>query len=143
MHNNPLRFYVKAHLPGAVDSWLDARRAEAGMYDVPCNGCTKCCHGDAIRLLPQDDATQYQTEPHDWMPGHLMLAHAPNGDCVYLGAGGCTIQSTKPLMCREMDCRRIAQAVTYTQARKMAATGRLRIDVWQRGRELLRSAEQP
>ena len=109
------------------------------MYDVPCNGCTRCCHGDAIRLLPSDDPSNYQTEPHDHIDGELMLAHKPNGDCVYLGATGCTIHPTKPLMCREMDCRRIAQAITWTQARKLGARGSFRMDVWSRGKELLRS----
>ena len=27
--------------------------------EVPCNGCTRCCHGDAIRLLPADDAARW------------------------------------------------------------------------------------
>lgn len=109
------------------------------LYDVPCGGCTRCCHNDAVRLLPSDESSQYQTEPHPYMPGALMLAHAANGDCVYLGSHGCTIHGTKPLMCREMDCRRIAQAITWTQARKLEARGGLRMDVWRRGKELLRS----
>ena len=109
------------------------------MYEVPCGNCTRCCHGDAVRLLPSDDLSQYKTEPHPYIPKARMLAHSPNGDCVYLGLGGCTIHDTKPLMCREMDCRRIAQAVTWTQARKMEARGGLRMGVWRRGKELLRS----
>ena len=109
------------------------------LYDVPCGGCTRCCHNDAVRLLPSDEPSQYQTEPHPYMAGALMLAHAPNGDCVYLGPQGCTIHATKPLMCREMDCRRIAQAITWTKARKLEAKGGLRMDVWRRGKELLRS----
>lgn len=104
-------------------------------YTVPCNGCTLCCRGDAIRILPEDDPSRYQTEPHDRMAGHLMLAHKENGDCVYLGARGCTIQEDKPLMCKEMDCRRIATSLSWTQARKM---GNFNIVVWKRGKELLR-----
>jgi len=38
-----------------------------------------------------------------------------------------------------MDCRRIAQAITWTQARKLNARGVLRMDVWRRGKELLRA----
>ncbi len=104
--------------------------------EVPCNGCTLCCHGDAIRLLGVDDPAQYQTEPHDWMPGHLMLAHKPNGDCIYLGESGCTIHERKPQMCREMDCRLVAHHLGYTQARK----ANIQIAVWHKGRALLRAA---
>lgn len=107
---------------------------------VPCNGCTRCCHGDAVRILPGDDASKWQTVAHDHMPGHLMLAHKPNGDCYYLGPSGCTIQHDKPTMCVEMDCRRIAQVLTWTQARKIK---NFPIAVWQRGRELLREGAAP
>jgi Fe-S-cluster containining protein len=68
-----------------------------------------------------------------------MLAHAKNGNCIYLGENGCTIHDTKPQMCKEMDCRRIAAAVTWTQARKLNKQGKIRIEIWQRGKELLRS----
>lgn len=108
------------------------------LYDVPCGGCTACCHKDAVRLLPGDDSFEYETEPHPFMPGELMLAHKPNGDCLYLGDKGCTIHEWKPQMCREMDCRRIAQAITWTQARKLDTRGGLKMIVWKRGKELLR-----
>lgn len=65
-----------------------------------------------------------------------MLAHKPNGDCVYLGDRGCTIQDDKPQMCGEMDCRLIAQHFNYTQARKVKG---LPIAIWHRGKELLRT----
>ena len=106
---------------------------------VPCDGCTRCCHGDAVRLLASDDLSKYQTEPHPYMPEAWVVAHKPNGDCLYLGDEGCTIHDTKPQMCRDMDCRRIAMAITWTQARKAAAGGMLRMDVWRRGKELLAS----
>lgn len=107
-------------------------------FDVPCNGCTLCCHGDAVRLLPGDNPEEYQTEPHPYKPGELMLAHKPTGECVYLGESGCTIQDTKPLMCREMDCRRIAQSISWTQARKLDAKGAFPMMIWRRGRDLMR-----
>ena len=109
---------------------------------VPCDGCTRCCHGDAVRLLDSDDLSKYQTEPHPYMPEVRVVAHKPNGDCLYLGDEGCTIHDTKPQMCREMDCRRIAMAITWTQARKAAAGGVLRMDVWRRGKELLARLER-
>lgn len=100
---------------------------------VPCNGCTLCCQNDCIRLLPGDDISIYQTQPHPYLSGALMIAHKPQGSCVYLGASGCTIHDTKPQMCREMDCREISKKITYTQARKLRV-----VHVWQRGKHLLR-----
>ena len=112
-------------------------KCESAMSDhfinvVPCNGCTLCCRGDAIRLLPADDPSQYETEPHDRYPGQLMLAHKANGDCVYLGESGCAIHDRSPLMCREMDCRNVARALSYTQARKLGNV----IHVWKKGKSL-------
>ena len=78
-------------------------RVAMGFYAVPCNGCTACCHDDAVRILPHEDASRWQTEPHPYMAGALMLAHKPNGDCIYLGEGGCTRQADKPQQCHEMD----------------------------------------
>lgn len=107
--------------------------------DVPCNGCTACCQNDAVRILPHEDASLWQTQPHPYVPGALMLKHAPNGDCVYLVRGkGCIVHGAAPQQCREMDCRAVAAALGYTKARKLIAQGAIRADVIRRGRELLR-----
>lgn len=102
-----------------------------------CAACVLCCRADAVRLLPEDDAGSYLTEPHDTMPGERMLAHRANGDCVYLdrAAGGCSIYERRPLMCRHMDCRLIALALSFTQARTHPG---LPLSVWRRGRDLLK-----
>ncbi len=99
---------------------------------VPCNGCTACCVNDAVRLLPGDDVGGYLTEPHPWMSGERVLAHKDNGECVYLGNGGCTIHARRPRMCRTMDCRNIARGITFEDARELRI-----VRVWRRGRELL------
>lgn len=65
------------------------------MSSVPCAGCTLCCRTDAIRLLPDDDASQYQTEPHPHHPGSLMLAHKADGSCIYLTEAGCGINAAR------------------------------------------------
>ena len=106
--------------------------------NVPCDGCTRCCKNDVIRLLSGDDPTLYKTVPHPYLSEALMLDHAENGDCVYLGDQGCTIHDTKPQLCREMDCRNIAAMINYTQARKLAKDGTLHFGVWLRGKELLK-----
>jgi Fe-S-cluster containining protein len=100
--------------------------------NVPCNGCTLCCKGDAVRLLP-GDGLNYFVEPHPTMPGEWMLAHKPNHDCIYLGDTGCTIHGKAPRMCMEMDCRVIAGKVTKKKAQRMRGM----MEIWQRGKELL------
>lgn len=104
---------------------------------VPCNGCTLCCQNDLLRLLPGDDPSQYETMPHPLMPGQLALAHKPEGSCVYLGSTGCSIHERRPQMCREMDCRIVAQRMTFTQAQQYNI-----VAVWRRGRELSTKAKE-
>lgn len=78
---------------------LDIRKTRV----VPCGTCVECCKGDAIFMHPEcgDDPSQYQTE---WYEGREILAHKPNGDCIYLGENGCTIHERRPTICRELDC---------------------------------------
>jgi Fe-S-cluster containining protein len=35
------------------------------------------------------------------------LSQRDNGDCVYLGDGGCTIYDRRPFVCRGFDCRQL------------------------------------
>lgn len=116
-----------------LDEKMTETEAKGKIYNVavPCDGCTLCCRGDAVRLLPGDDPTQYRTEPHDRFPGELMLAHKPNGDCVYLGEHGCDNHANRPIMCRGMDCRLIPQRFSWTQARQYKI-----LPVYRRGKEL-------
>lgn len=107
----------------------------------PCNGCRRCCIGDAVRLLPHERAEDYETEPHPYAAGQRMLAHDANGHCIYLGEEGCTIYDRRPQQCRDMDCRLIARRFSYTQARKLHADGRMPYPVWAMGRALLRCSD--
>lgn len=100
-----------------------------------CNGCVRCCLGDAIRLLPGDNPDDYKTVPHYSDPSQLMLEHNKNGDCIYLSKSGCKIHEHKPIMCKGMDCRVFAQRLSYTQARRLPW---LRMSVYNKGRELAR-----
>jgi len=74
---------------------------------IQCGGCRKCCLGDTITLTPSDNPSQYKTRCRD---GKLELANK-DGQCVYLGASGCTIYGRQPEMCRRFDCRLYALAV--------------------------------
>jgi hypothetical protein len=107
------------------------------MNAVPCNGCTLCCQRDAIRLEAEDRPEDYQTEPHPYLPGALMLAHKPNGECVYLDAQGCSIHGRAPSLCRVADCRAVALQVDFETARQLHLQGRLDFRVWDRGHELI------
>lgn len=107
------------------------------VIEVPCNGCTLCCHRDAVRILPHEDAKRWRTEPHPYFRGQRMLAHNEDDDCVYLGPGGCTIYEDRPQMCGELDCRIFSQ-MSYTKARKLDKQNKLRIAVWRCGKQLAR-----
>ena len=104
---------------------------------VPCNGCTLCCQGDAIRLEPEDRPSDYLTEPHPYIRGALMLAHKPNGECIYLGEHGCTIHDRAPSLCQSADCRSVAASIDLQTALRLHAMGRLDFRVWDQGHKLL------
>lgn len=105
--------------------------------EVPCNGCTLCCHGDLIRLERIDRGEDYKVETHPFIPGALMLAHKPNGDCIYLDSGKCSIHENAPSLCRLADCRGIAMKFDYDTARRLHAMRLIDIRVWDHGRMLI------
>ncbi len=77
---------------------------------VPCGTCHACCRRQWVVINPQagDVPELYDTvdivDPATGAPAKA-LAHRANGDCVYLGASGCTIHARVPAMCRDFDCR--------------------------------------
>jgi len=113
---------------------------------VPCNGCGLCCKNDAIMLHPEcgDKPETYQTVPFvnplTGEPG-LMLAKAPNGECIYLGASGCTIHDRAPTICREFDCGKMFKLYTLKQRQQLVASGMFGKDVLDRGRQITRIRE--
>lgn len=104
---------------------------------VPCNGCTLCCKGDAIRLTEEDNLSNFLTEPHPFIQGALMLAHKPNGDCIYLNESGCGIHDSAPSLCRSADCRSIALKYDFDTAMQLHKMKRIDIRVWDKGNDLL------
>jgi len=109
---------------------------------VPCNGCTLCCQGDAIRLTEEDNPDEYLTEPHPYISGALMLAHKPNGDCVYLVESGCSIHDRAPSLCRSADCRSIALKYDFDTAMKLHNMKRIDIRVWDKGNDLIKEMKK-
>lgn len=111
---------------------------------VPCAGCTLCCQGEAIFLHPEhgDIPVLYQTvpavNPVTQTPS-LMLAHKPNGDCIYLDrATGCTIHDRAPAICREFDCRKFYLRImefSRNERRRMLKAGLLSRDKLNAGRD--------
>ena len=95
---------------------------------VPCNGCRACCINDMIILHPEhgDRAADFQTvacrHPLTGKPA-LMLDHKPNGECVYLGEGGCTIHERAPAICREYDCRKQYLSMSRPERRRAIRAG--------------------
>jgi len=104
---------------------------------VPCSGCTLCCQKDAVPLKEEDRTENYLTEPHPYIPGALMVAHKPNGECIYLEAQGCSIHNRAPSLCRAADCRAVALQIDLETARQLHLMGRLDFRVWDKGRELV------
>lgn len=93
--------------------------------EVPCNGCTICCHGEAIVLHPEDgdNPADYIVEIHPIF-NIPILAHKPNGDCIYLDdATGCTIHDRAPVVCRKFDCAALVRKIGFTTARKLVKAG--------------------
>ncbi len=104
---------------------------------VPCNGCTLCCQGDAVKIEKEDTGKGYQVEAHSYIPGALMIAHKKNGDCVYLFEYGCSIHNNAPSLCREADCRSLALMLDFTTAMKLHELKRIDIRVWDQGNKLI------
>lgn len=97
---------------------------------VPCDGCTACCHGQAIFLKPDkgDVPEQYQTKPwNNPVRGEimLMLDHEENGDCIYLGETGCTIYARRPFQCQAYDCRKLFLTIPHKNRKRLIAAGQL------------------
>ena len=109
---------------------------------VPCGACRACCRSDAVFLHPEmgDDPTLYQTvkttHPLTGQSAH-MLAHKKNGECVYLGEGGCTIHDRAPAICREFDCRRMYLQTPRIDRKRMIREGVFSKAVFDAGRDRL------
>ena len=116
---------------------------------VPCDGCRRCCTNDLIVLHPEmgDDVTSYETieikHPFTGKAGHA-LARGSDGNCVYLGAAGCTIHGRHPAICREFDCGGLYQRTTRAERKRWIAQGVATKEVFAQGRRvtLIRHGER-
>lgn len=115
----------------------------ASQYDgtnVPCGSCSLCCKMmTPLRPEMGDDVSSYQTATcyHPGKPPMLILDRLPNGDCFYLGAGGCTIHDRAPYECRKYDCRQMFLNSDRPGRKLAVKEGRVPKGIFERGRELL------
>ena len=104
--------------------------------DVPCNGCVLCCVKQNIYLLDGDDPAAYAHHVETF-GGHevAVLDHKPDGSCVYLGPGGCTIHGRAPRICREFDCRQAYRMHDRRERRRRVALRLADPAVYEAGRQ--------
>ena len=79
------------------------------MEQVNCAGCIACCKNENLALYPEhgDNPEEYAVSivKSPITDGTVFaLQQKPNGDCIYLGASGCTIYSRRPYACRRFNC---------------------------------------
>ena len=73
--------------------------------DVPCNGCTLCCHKTLVMLYPGDpEIRKTLAINHEGTRAGFVIEQM-DGKCVYLTDDGCSIWEDRPAMCRHFDCR--------------------------------------
>lgn len=85
-----------------VRDWRNAvQRGEP--VPVPCNGCNACCRSALLVKLTDAEAERL---PHELHKGRKVLPHRGR-DCALFDAeqNRCSIYETRPIACREYDCR--------------------------------------
>ena len=92
------------------------------MVHVACGTCTACCRNHTlVTLHPEsgDDPAMYDCDTIE-VEGRTLykLKHTENGDCIYLGEGGCTIHGRAPVICRTFDCAAFVREWPRARRRK-------------------------
>jgi uncharacterized protein len=127
---HPLKRWTREQLEQARD-----RPAQ-----VPCGTCRACCTHDRIFLGPLDDPRAFRWHLEG---GYPVIDRQPDGRCVYLGDGGCTIHDRAPQICRRMDCRILVLLTPLEdQARRVAENPQM-ARVYEAGRERLHTLPAP
>lgn len=118
---------------------------------LPCGTCRLCCHAEVVTLEEQDDRTLFDpdmlyTIPLEDGPAWAMK-HKPNGECIALAEGGCSIYEIRPIICRTFDCRaaylKISKLYSRADRRRLAKKGHLDPKVYNQGRKMLDEALLP
>jgi hypothetical protein len=113
---------------------------------VPCAGCTACCRGGELVVLFPEDGDDPARFDHIEVPSPagtiLVLRHRENGDCVYLGAGGCTIHGRAPAVCRNFDCRKYFLSMPRNERRLVEKRAASKPDIFTAGRQRIHTLSQ-
>lgn len=77
-------------------------------FSFKCQACSACCYNKAIPVSPYEarrlsrrlrttTAGFYRTCTEE---GRRVLRNRPDGSCLFLGTGGCSVHRDRPLVCR-------------------------------------------
>lgn len=90
--------------------------------DVPCGTCNACCRNTEVLLTPEE-AKEYLCDVRT-VKGDTgaFLKRQNNGNCIYLGAGGCSTYLKRPQVCQGFDCRLWYVKHSRSQRREMCRT---------------------
>jgi len=76
-------------------------------FSYKCAACSRCCYHKKIQLNPYELARLARSQNMSaaafrerYVTDHVYLRQKPDGSCVFLGDGGCTIHADRPLVCR-------------------------------------------
>jgi len=94
---------------GSVSAWFRQYKKvlqSGGMIaaNVPCAGCSACCRRYNVELDTDEavEGLEFSTDP---VTGRITLKRRPDGSCVHLVDGKCTVYAIRPRACRVYDCR--------------------------------------
>lgn len=76
-------------------------------YAYQCNNCKRCCHNKLIQVNPYE-AVRLASHlgvstgefARDCLDDNVFLKRTPDGACIFLGEGGCSVHPHRPLVCR-------------------------------------------
>lgn len=80
---------------------------------VPCGGCTACCHLP-VDLMPRETGKGLDYELIN-SGGGRRLRQNPDGSCIHLIDGRCSVYEHRPIMCRRYDCRDVALMINIVE----------------------------
>ena len=76
-------------------------------FSYACSGCGGCCRGTRIQLNPYEVARLARRQDKSivefragWTDDGVALKQTADKACVFLGTGGCTVYTDRPLVCR-------------------------------------------
>ncbi len=76
-------------------------------FSYACSGCGGCCRGTRIQLNPYEVARLARRKGDSvdgfreaWTDGGVALKQTADKACIFLGTGGCTVYTDRPLVCR-------------------------------------------